>query len=70
MSHRCLHGRFSCAAAIELNESRGPLRTFTTDELVNVVMYYQFLFFKSLAVIVKFISSVILCNAVDLYSFP
>jgi hypothetical protein len=39
------------------------------NELVNVVMYCQFLFFKSLPVIVKFISAVILCNAVDLYSF-
>jgi hypothetical protein len=40
-----------------------------TNELVNVVMYRQFLFFKSLPVIVKFISIVILCNALDLYSF-
>jgi hypothetical protein len=39
-----------------------------TEELVNVVMYHQFLFFKSLPVIVKFISAVILCNALDLYS--
>jgi hypothetical protein len=29
MSHRCLHRRFSRAAAIESNESRGPLRAFT-----------------------------------------
>jgi hypothetical protein len=40
-----------------------------TNELVNVVMYCQFLFFKLLPVIVKFISAVILCSAVDLYSF-
>jgi hypothetical protein len=40
-----------------------------TNELVNVVMYRQFLFFKSLPVIVKFISAVILCNALDLYLF-
>jgi hypothetical protein len=33
MSHRCLHRRFSHTAAIELNESRGPLRAFT---LVNL----------------------------------
>jgi hypothetical protein len=29
MSHRCLHRRFSRVAAIESNESRGPLRAFT-----------------------------------------
>jgi hypothetical protein len=33
MSHRCLHRRFSHAAAIESNESRGPLRAF---KLVNL----------------------------------
>jgi hypothetical protein len=33
MSHRCFHRRFSCAAEIELNESRGPLHAFT---LVNL----------------------------------
>jgi hypothetical protein len=31
--------------------------------------FINFLFFKSLPVIVKFISAVILCNALDLYSF-
>jgi hypothetical protein len=40
-----------------------------TNELVNVVMYHQFLYFKSLTVIAKFISAVIICNALDLYSF-
>jgi hypothetical protein len=33
MSHRCLHRRYSLAAAIELSESRGSLRAFT---LVNL----------------------------------
>jgi hypothetical protein len=33
MSHRCLHWRFSRAAAIESNESRGPLRAFTLADL-------------------------------------
>jgi hypothetical protein len=37
--------------------------------LVNVVMCHQFLFFKSFPVTVKFISTGILCNALDLYSF-
>jgi hypothetical protein len=40
-----------------------------TNELANVVMYRQCLFFKSLPIIAKFISAVILCNALDLYSF-
>jgi hypothetical protein len=33
MSHRCLHRRFRRAAAIELNESRRPLREFTLIDL-------------------------------------
>jgi hypothetical protein len=33
MSQRCLHRRFSCAAVIESNESRGPLRAFTLVDL-------------------------------------
>jgi hypothetical protein len=33
MSHGCLHKRFSRAAAIESNESRGPLRVFTLVDL-------------------------------------
>jgi hypothetical protein len=33
MSHRCLHRRFSHAAAIESNESRRPLRAFTLVDL-------------------------------------
>jgi hypothetical protein len=33
MLHRCLHRRFSRAAANESNESRGPLRAFTLVDL-------------------------------------
>jgi hypothetical protein len=40
-----------------------------TNELVNVVTNHQFLFIMSFPVTVKFISAVILGNAVDLYSF-
>jgi hypothetical protein len=33
MSHRCLHWRSCRAAAIESNESRGPLRAFKLADL-------------------------------------
>jgi hypothetical protein len=38
MSHRCLHRRFSRAAAIESNESKGPLLAFTFVDMSSTAI--------------------------------